>query len=153
MRNYLYDASSPEAHAISHKEIGKKLQEMGKEYPGKYIISWKRHKQIRSMKANAFFHAVCQIYAMYSGHTVDEIKHEFKMARFYTLETDKLGREFKRGKSSSGLDTGEFAAVCNNLLEWGKDEFPAVIVGRKEDMTYIQWLNIQDEYEKVFSGF
>lgn len=147
MKSYLYEPGND----ASHKEIGRILRELPKDK--KYIISIKRNKAIRSISANAFFHAVCQIYAIYTGHTLQEIKDEFKRDRFFEMTTDKLGRQFKRLKSTGDLDTAEFAAVCNNLIQWGHEQFPAVIVPRKEDLTYIQWINVENEYEKVFSGF
>lgn len=112
----------------------------------------KEKRNIRSVKANAFFHAICQLYAINTGHTLEEIKDEFKRARYYELIVDKRGREFKRLKSTSGLDTAEFASVCNNLLQWGREEFPEVIVPQRKDMDYIKWMDIQNDYEQAFRG-
>jgi len=150
MNIWIYEAATPQQRLASHKAIGRKLQDLeaGKDY----IVQVKVKKNIRSIKQNAFFHAVCQLYAVYTGHTLEEIKDEFKRARWFEMREDKLGRQFKRLKSTAGLDTAEFASVCNNLLQWGREEFPGCIVPEPQDMDYKMWMDIQNDYEAAFKG-
>lgn len=146
-RIYLYKAKDAE----SHKEIGRKLQELP---DGQYVVKITRNKPIRSLAANGFFHMVCQIYATHTGHYLDEIKDEFKNdIGFYTMHTDKLGKQIKRLKQSSSLDETEMASLINQLLQWGRDKFPEVIIPRKEDATYLQWIQVENDYNRTFSGY
>lgn len=135
----------------SHKSVGRQLLELP---DGDYIISIKKKKNIRSLSANRYYHMVWHIYATHTGHYIDEIKREFyDKIMFYELHTDKRGKTTKRFKSSADCDTAEMASLINQQAQWGRDEFPEVIIPRKEDATYMQWLQVESEYTKSFSGF
>lgn len=145
---FLYKAKDK----IVHETFGKKLWNMAES--GEFIISVKKNKPIRSLGSNNYFHMILSIYATYTGHYIDEIKDEFKNdIGYYDIITDKLGKPFKRLKSTSKADTTEMASVINQFEQWGRDKFPECIVPRKEDATYIQWLEVQNQYERTFSGF
>ena len=144
----IYKAGDAKAHA----EFGKKLWNEYKS--GEYVIKITKNKPIRSLGANNYFHMVLSIYASYTGHYLDEIKDEFKLdVGYYDLVTDKQGKQFKRLKSTSEEDTTGMSRLTNQLLQWGRDKHPECIIPRLEDATYLQWIQVQNEYEKVFSGF
>lgn len=146
--NFLYKARDKD----SHQAFGKKLWETYES--GEFVITVKKNKPIRSLGANNYFHMILSIYATYTGHYLDEIKGEFKYdIGYYDIITDKLGKQFKRLKSTSKADTTEMASLTNQLEQWGRNKFPECIIPRKEDATYIQWLEVQNQYERTFSGF
>jgi hypothetical protein len=122
--------------------------------PGAYAYSIKKNKPIRSLGANKYFHMVWNIYATHTGHYIDELKREFyDKIGFYELFTDKRGKQTKRYKSSKDCDTTEMSSLINQQAQWGRDEFPEVIVPRKEDATYLQWIQVENEYNRTFSGW
>lgn len=137
--------------AVSHKKVGRVLQELPE---GDYVISVKKNKPIRSLKANSYYHLVWNIYAIHTGHYIDELKKEFyDHIGFYDLFEDSRGVITRRYKSSAKCDKTEMAALINQQLEWGRHEFPEVIIPRLEDTTYLQWMEIENQYNKTFSGW
>lgn len=146
MKMFTYTAKDE----ASHKSAGAKLRELPE---GEYLITVKKNRPIRSLSANKFFHAIIKVYATHTGHHADEIDNMFRMARHYEIIEYPSGKNEKIPKRTSNLDTKEFAAVVNNLLQWGQDEFPTVKVLRKEDLTYQMWMEIENDYERTFSGF
>lgn len=145
MKAFLYTGKD----AVSHKELGNKLWDMP---TGEYILMVKKNRPIRSLQANKFFWAVIRLYAIHTGHTEQEINIMFRMDRHSKIILNSKGVEKRVPLETKALDTKEFAIVCNNLLAWGYENFPEVRVPRKEDMTYIQYMEIENDYTKVFSG-
>jgi hypothetical protein len=147
MKNFFIYKKTPDIHA----QFGKYVWDTANEGV-EYIFTRKVNRAIRSLPQNRLFHVICQIYAMYTGHTMQEIKDEFKSERFFKMETDKQGVLFKRLRSTAKLDTTEFTSLVNNLLEWGRDKWPKCVVPRKEDMNYIMLMEIESQYEREFFG-
>lgn len=146
MRSFVYTAKDPN----SHKQLGKFAEQCES---GDWLVTFKRNRPIRSLKANAFFWAVIKIYAMHTGHTEKEIDYMFRMDRHWEEVTNpKTGRSWKVPKQTHDRDTAEFAAIINNLLQWGREEFPEVIIPRREDLTYQQWMEINNQYDRTFAG-
>lgn len=141
--------------AALHQKIGHNLMRLP---DGEYIISWKKNRNVRSLPQLRLAHVICKIYAIYTGHTLEEIKDEFKRERFYEIRTDKQGKEFKRLKSFSkdfdgrSWDTLEMTSLVNNLLDWGNTHHPLCVVPRKEDIHYQMLMEIENDYEVEFSG-
>ncbi len=134
----------------SHRDLGKKLQKLK---PGEYVVKITKNRAIRSLSQNNFFWAIIQIYSTYTGHTIKEIDYLFRMDRWFQIIEFKSGKTEKIPKETHNLDTSEFAQVVTNLLQWGLENFPEVIVPRKEDLTYLQYIEIQNQYEKSQSGW
>jgi len=147
MKKFFIYKKTPEIHA----EFGRKVWAESEEGV-EYIYTRKVNRPIRSIPQNKMFHAICQVFAMYTGHTIEEIKDEFKRERYFEMRTDKQGVLFKRLKSTSKADTSEFTWLINNLLEWGRDKWPSCIVPRKEDMSYLMLIEIEEQYEREFFG-
>lgn len=153
MKKYLYDTNEGKRHD-SHLKVGRALQELpdGK----RYIVTVKLHRFIHSQAQRAYFHVICTVYAIHTGHTMEEIKDEFKRARYFELREDKFGKEFKRLKSTADADEAEYAWLITNLLQWAAEEFPAVVMPRKQDHDYEHWLEIEtaieEEYRRITSG-
>lgn len=147
MKMIIYKAGD----ADSHKAAGKMLQELP---PGEYVLKITKNRPIRSLKQNGYYHFVWQIYATHTGHYVDELKKEFyDKIGFYEFFMDARGKQTKRYKSTADLDDAEMARIINQQAQWGRDEFPSVIVPRREDATYMMWMQAENEYNKTFSGF
>jgi hypothetical protein len=154
MKRFIYDTNKA-IRKMSHEDVGKKFQELpeGK----RYKIEVTEIKVIHSIPQSAYFHVLCSIFAIHTGHTLQEIKDEFKKDRFFEIIVDKQGQEFKRLKSTSKLNVTEYASVINNILQWGREKWPECVVKRKEDMDYLQWMEfeaaVKNEYNKTFSGW
>lgn len=146
MKTFLYKSKDSQ----SHKELGRKLNDLPE---GEYIIEVKKNRPVRSLQANKFFWAVIRIYAIHTGHLEQEINVMFRMDRHSKIIVNSKGEEKRVPLETKTLDTKEMGAVINNLLQWGRENFPEVIIPRQEDATYIQLMNIQNEYSKTFSGY
>jgi len=146
MKLLTYTAGNPK----SHKEIGQRLRELK---PGEYIIQIKRNRPVRSLSQNKFYWALIQIVATDTAHTAKEVDNMFKMDRFFETIEYPGGRTKTIPKDFHNLDTVEFSVVVNNLQQWIRETFPELIIPRKEDLTYAQWLQIQKQYADVNSGF
>jgi len=151
MRNELYETSTPEARARSHSKIGKILQELEVKQNG-YVISIKANQPIRSISQNKFYWAVVGLYSTHTGYHKDQLDNLFRLDRWFEWKELPSGKSIKIPKKSSDKDVAEFARMCTLFLDWAKEEFPAVIVPRKEDLTYLQWMNLENEYDAAFSG-
>ncbi len=139
----------------SHRKLGREIQ--GLPEGKKFKVEISELKVIHSISQSAYFHVVCSIFAIHTGHTLQEIKDDFKKDRFFEIIVDKQGKEFKRLLPTSGLNVTEYASLINNLLQWGLDHWPKCVVSKKEDMDYIQWMEyetaVKNEYNKTFSGW
>ncbi len=148
MKVLLYKRSDTDGNG---QEIMKQLKELPE---GQYILKVVKHRPVRSLSANAFYHMRWSIVATHTGHYVDEIKREFyDHIGYFTWHEDKRGKRTKRYKSSADEDTAGMGALINQQGVWISDEFPEVIIPRKEDATYLQYLQVETEYTKVFSGY
>lgn len=142
MRNFIIKAGDES----TFKQLGAYLRELGTKKAGKdYCVVVKENRPIRSLKANAFYWVVIQIYATHTGHTSKEIDYLFRMDRPWEEIELKTGRK-RVPKESHNLDSKEYAAVINNLLQWGRENFPEVMIPRQEDVTYQQWIEVQNNY-------
>jgi len=121
--------------------------------PDEYVVEIKKNRPIHTIKQSSYFHVLCQIYAIHTGHYLDEIKDEFKRDRFFEMKIDNQGREFKRLKSTSKLSDVDYQIVITLFLEWGKEKHPEVIVPQKRDMDYKMWMEIGNAYNRTFSGY
>ncbi len=147
MKTVLYKSDDEE----SKRKFYQVLKELKS---GSYAITIKINRPIRSLGANRYFHMVWNIYATHTGHYIDELKREFyEKIGFYEIFTDKRGISTKRYKSSADCDTTEMSSLINQQAQWGRDEFPEVIVPRLEDATYLQYMQVENEYNKTFSGW
>lgn len=152
MRTYLYDCTTQDKRLTSHKALGKELAKVPDGY--EYVLTLKKNKAIRSLGQNNFFHMVLTIYANHIGLYLDEMKGEFYDAiGFYEMHEDKRGSMHKRYRSSADLDQGEMSALITKFLQWAGNAFPEVKVPRKEDATYKQWLEVENEYQKALAGW
>lgn len=151
MRNELFLNKNPSDKAQTIAKIYKILDEMSPAENG-YVVTIKKNLPLRSISQNKFYWAVVSLYANNCGYHREEIDSMFRMARWYEWREYPSGKAEKIPKRSSDKDTGEFTTMCNLFLDWAKEEFPEVTVPRKEDLTYIQWMNIENEYDRNHSG-
>lgn len=151
MRTFIYTSGDPQ----SHKEAGRKLQELPLTKDGKgidYAIVIKQNRPVRSLSSNKYYHAVLNIIAIHTGHDHDFLHDEMK--RKFNSETvffPKSGTVIKP-KSTADLDTKEFGAFVNRVKLWAMDEF-SIVIPEPEDVTYQRWMEIQNEYSRAFSGY
>lgn len=135
--------------ANSHKQLGKKLSELK---PGDYVIEVKRNRPIRSLSHNKYYFAILKLIATETGNDVDRL-HEIAKKKFNgeMVQLPKSGMEMV-GKSTSDLDSKEFSTYINRVKQWAIDEFGVTVYDR-ENLTMEQLMDIDNRYEKVFSGF
>lgn len=150
MRYFHFKIEKDERDQQTAEKLVKAILELPK---GDYLSEVKKKRAIRSLDANKYYHALIKVVSIETGHYADEIENMFKMARHYEIIYYPSGQSEKIPKRTSNLDTKEFAAMCNNFVQWVKDEFPTIKFKRREDTTYEQWMEINDSYEQAFSGF
>lgn len=145
MKTVLYKAGDDK----SHMELGKMLRELK---PGEYVVTVKQNRQIRSLSANKYYHAIINIIAIHTGHTHDQIhdicKHKFNGD---VVHLPKGGMVIV-AKTTSDLDTKEFASYINRVVQWAQEEFD-IIIPSPADIDTKMWMDIQNNYERVFSGY
>lgn len=130
-----------------------KLNQYIKELPpGDYLVTIKKNRPIRSLSANKYYHCILNILGAHTGHTHEQL-HDICKKKFNAevINLPKSGSEI-RGKSTTNLDTKEFAAYVNRVKMWAMDEF-GVIIPESKDIDYARWMAIENEYEQVHSGF
>lgn len=145
MKTFIYKAGD----AAKHKELGKYLQELQQ---GDYLIVIKKNRVIRSLSANKFYHAIVNLIATHTGHTHQQI-HEICKYKFNAdiVHLPKGGVQVV-GKTTSDMNTEEFAAYINRVKQWAIDEFD-LILPEREDLGQKEFLDIENNYERVISGW
>jgi hypothetical protein len=145
MKLYLYQAGDEK----SHKLLGDQLRQLKE---GEWIISVKRNRAIRSLSANRYLHFAIQIVAIHTGHTHEEI-YEITKLKFNSklLNMPKSGQTLI-GQSTKGMDTAEFSALTNRFCKWALDEF-GIVIPQPGDLDLIKQMEIENQYEKMTSGF
>lgn len=134
----------------SHKNLGQELRGLK---AGEYVITIKKNRPIRSLSQNKYYWALISLAASHSGHTNREIEFMFKMDRCFESVTYPNGKVKEVPKDTGDMDSDDFARVCNELRQWITEIFPELIIPRKEDLTYIQWMKIEKDYNDTHSGF
>lgn len=146
MKTLLYDGS-PKDHA----QVGRTLQELPKRANG-YVVVIKENRPVRSLSANGYYWKVLEIIGIHTGHD-REFLHEEMKRKFNSVpvEFPKSGIVLK-AKSTKDLDTKEFGAFVNRVKQWARDEWN-IIVPEPQDMDYIKLMDIQNDYNRAFSGY
>lgn len=145
MKFFLYNPKDPK----NHKELGQFLQE----FPdGEYVIQVKKNRPVRSLNANKYYHAILNIIAVSTGHTHEELHEAMKLKFNCSVIFFPKGGSQMVGKSTSDLDTKEFAAYVNQVKKWALDEF-SIIIPETKDIDYNRWMEIENAYSENFSGF
>jgi hypothetical protein len=137
-------------NAKSHQQVGKELQLLK---AGEYIIEVKKNRPVRSLSQNKYYWALIEIVASSTGHTKREIEYAFKMERCVEVIELPGGRTKEIPKDTKDMDTTEFASVLNNLQQWIRETFPELIIPRKEDLNYMQYMKISRDYNNANAGF
>lgn len=147
MRVIIYDSSDDE----SVEKFVKFIQELpeGK----KYRFEVNEVRAIRSLGQNRRYWAIINIIATETGHTQEEIDYMFRMARHHEIVFYPNGTTEKIPSKTSNRDTKDFTIIMNNLEQWCRENFPEVKLVSEKDLTYERWLQIEDEYHRVNSGF
>lgn len=152
MKHFLYD-NRDEA---SKRKFYEKLKEL---LPAEYVVSIKQNRAVRSLSANKYYHAILNIICLSSGQGTGDMSfdhdqlHEILKKKFNgsLIHFPKGGTEVV-GNSTADLDTKEFAAYINRVKLWAKDEFEIIIPDLK-DMDYKKWMDIDNAYNKTYSGW
>lgn len=119
---------------------------------GKYEVVIKKNRVIRSLKANGYYHVILNIIATETGYDRDQL-HEICKRKFNgDVIMFKDGSLEIVGKTTTDLDTAEFAAYVNRVKMWCQDEWN-IIIPEQRDVDYIKWMQIENAYNKSQSGF
>ena len=143
MRMFVYKAG------VVHNELNQYIKSL---QPGDYLITIKKNRPIRSMSANKYYHVILNLIGIHTGHTHEQL-HDIckKKFNYEVINLPKSGSEI-HGMSTANLDTKEFAAYVNRVKQWAMDEFN-IIIPEAKDVDYAKWMAIENEYDKVQSGF
>lgn len=140
----LYHAGDDE----SHKELGRKLRALEK---GDYILEIKKKRNVRSLSANRYYHAILNIICIETGIEHDDL-HEAMKAKFNSKvlylpdnETEVIGQ------STSKLDTAEFASYVNRVKHYGRESL-GCIIPEAGDIDQQRWMEIENAYDDNFKG-
>lgn len=136
--------------AADHKKVGDYLRTLPE--GTEFIIEVKKNRPIRSLSANKFYHAILKIIAIHTGHTHEELHEALKM-KFNSdmINFPKSGTQLI-AKSTSDLDSKEFGAYINRVKNWALNEF-GIVIPEAKDIDYEKWISIENEYERVNSGY
>lgn len=135
--------------ANSHKELGRKLQELPE---GEYVIQIKKNRPIRSLSQNKYYHLILNLIAIETGHTHEELHEAMKLKFNCQVVYFPKGGSQIIGKTTSDLDSAEFTAYINRVKQWALDEFN-IIIPEAKDVDYKRWMEIENNYERTFSGY
>lgn len=145
MKHIIYNAGDAE----SHKRLGQQLASLP---PGEYVVQIKKNRPIRSMQANKYYHVILNIIAINTGHSHDEL-HEICKLKFNCHMVDlPKGDSVLIGKTTTDLDSTEFAGYVNRVKQWAQDEW-GIIIPEPRDIDYARWMEIENTYNENFSGF
>lgn len=145
MKILLYKAKDAE----SHKKLGKALQDLP---DGEYVVEVKKNRNIRSMSANKYYHAILNIIGISTGHTHAELHETLKLKFNCEVVFFPKGGSQTIGKSTNGLDTKEFAAYINRVKQWAIDEF-GISIPEAKDVDYVKWMEYENTYNENTNGF
>lgn len=152
MRLFLYSAKNEK----SHKELGSLLRELPE---GDYVIQIKKNRAVRSLNANKYYHAILNLICIQSGQGTGDKNfdhaelHEILKKKFNSriIYFTKGGAEIV-GQSTSDMDSKEFGSYVNQVKKWAQDEF-GIIILEPQDIDYLKWMAIANEYSRTFSGY
>lgn len=140
----LYEVGNNE----SHKEVGKTLRELK---PGTYTVEIKKNRAIRSLSANKYYHLILNIIGIETGHTHEELHEAMKLKFNSEVIFFPKGGSQMIGKSTSTLDTKEFAGYVSRVKRWALDEFN-IIIPESRDVDQMRWMEIQNVYDENQQG-
>lgn len=146
MKVLLYQAGNPE----SHKKLGKELSQLK---PGEYVVTVKKKKHIRSLDQNSYYWAILTLIAAETGEFDRDRLHNICKSKFNSKleELPRNGGSILVVESTSKLDSDEFTKYINRVKSYARQEL-GIVINEQRDMTYQQWEEINNHYEKTFTG-
>ena len=145
MKNFLYNPSNPQ----KHKELGNYLKSLPE---GEYVVKVKKNRPIRSLSANAYYHFCLKIIAIDTGHDAEDLHETMKLKFNSAMINFPKGGSQIIGKSTKDLDTKEFGAYINRVKNWAIQEYN-IVIPEPKDLDYMKQMELENQYEKVFSGY
>jgi hypothetical protein len=133
----------------SKRELYNVLKELK---PGSYVYTIKKNRNIRSMSANKYYHAILNIIAISTGHTHEELHEALKLKFNYEVIFFPKGGSQMIGKSTSNMDTKEFAGYINRVKQWALDEFD-IRIPESNNIDEAKWMEFENLYNENFNGF
>lgn len=145
MRLFLYEAKN-EKH---HKELGAYLRTLEE---GLFVVTVKKNRPIRSLKANGYYHIILTLIATETGVNHEQL-HEICKLKFNPeiINLPKGGHQ-TLGKNTATLDTKEFGAYINRVKQWARDEFN-LNLPEPGDLDTMRRMEIENNYTRTFSGY
>lgn len=142
----LYDNRTEE----SKRSLYNKLKELE---PAEYVIEIKKNKPVRAIAHNKYYRVVLKYIAVASGEYDEDRLHELMKLKFnYEVVNTPRGGAYIIPGSTSKLSTEEFADFVSKVKMWAKDEY-GVIIPERQDVDYLRWMEINNTYNKTFSGY
>jgi hypothetical protein len=144
MRIFTYTRGDAE----SHKQLGKKLQELPE---GNYVVTIKKNRPIRSLNANRYYHFMLNIIATYTGILHDDLHEAMKYKFNSKVIFFPQGGSQCIGNSTASLDTAEFASFVNKVKNYAITEI-GVTIPEAKDVDYQKWMDVENEHDMAFNG-
>lgn len=155
MRHYMYEPGSPDK-AKQHKEIGRYLQSLDKSH--KYVIEIKQHRDGRSLSQNNLYWMWLTVIVNETGQGTgdkksdcDKLHQKYRRKFLKQEEITEDGEVQYEILSTADLNTLEFTVYLNRIRQDVLDEFNIDLPDPKS-VTYADWMKIDTDYEKIFSG-
>lgn len=152
MRTFIFKPGIP------NKELNDYIRSLpidGKEYN----ITIKKNNPIRSLTANAYYHVILNLIAIHTGqgtgdqhfdHT--ELHEIFKKKFNGKMKIFPKGGSEVIGQSTKSLDSKQFAEFINKVKNFAREEW-GTIIPEPQDVTVLREMEIQNNYERTFSGW
>ncbi len=135
--------------ATSHKMVGKTLSELPN---GQYVIEIKKHRLIRSLSANRYYHFILNIISVHTGHSHEELHEAMKLKFNGQMINFPKGGSQMIGGSTANLETDQFTAYVNRVKQWALDEF-SIALPEAGDVTNQHEMEAENNYEATQSGW
>lgn len=119
--------------------------------PGSYVVEIKKNRNVRSLSANRYYHAILNIACMELDITHENMHEAMKYKFNSTVVFFPKGGSQCIGNTTSDLDTKEFTAFVNRVKQYLQDDL-GIIIPEAKDIDYGRWIEIQNSYDDNFPG-
>lgn len=133
----------------SHRMVGKELASLPE---GQYVIEIKKHRIIRSLSANRYYHFILNIISVHTGHSHEELHEALKLKFNGQLIHFPKGGSQMIGGSTANMDTAQFTAYINRVKQWALDEF-SISLPEAGQVTNQHEMEAENNYEQTQSGW
>lgn len=133
----------------SHRMVGKALSELPE---AEYVIEIKKKRQIRSLRANRYYHFILNVISVHTGHTHEELHEAMKLKFNGQLIHFPKGGSQMIGGSTANMETDQFTAYLNRVKLFALEEF-GIDLPEAGEVTNQHEIEAENNYEATQSGY